>query len=272
MNYRHAFHAGNFADCFKHALLVWCIGALQRKPRPVFFLDTHAGIGCYDLTSAEAVRSGEFRTGIARLHGDPPPALADYLALAGALGSEVYPGSPELFCVLARAGDRVALAELHQEDAARLRRRYRGCAQVHVRDGYEALGALLPPPERRALVLIDPPYERADEFDRIFETLRVVDRKCRAATVLAWYPIKDRAAPRGLQARLRESGLRDLVAAELHLREPTDRARMSGCGMVVKNPPFGFESAARPILDALRARLCDGEAGAGSELLRLADE
>lgn len=272
MNYRHAFHAGNFADCFKHALLVWCIRAMQRKPKPIFFLDTHAGIGRYDLAGSEAARTGEWISGIARLARDPPPPLADYVALARALGEGAYPGSPELFCRLARPCDRVALVELHAEDAAALRSRYRGRAQVHARDGYEALGALLPPPEKRALVLIDPPFEAPDEFARLFDALCVAEAKCPSAAVLAWYPIKDRAKPRAFHDRLRESGLGDLLAAELLLRTPTDAARLNGCGMVLKNPPFGFEAAAAPMLDALLSRLGSGEEGAAVRLDRLADE
>ena len=272
MNYRHAFHAGNFADCFKHALLAWCVRAMQRKPKPALFLDTHAGIGRYDLAGTEARRTGEFLAGIARLAENPPAPLADYVALATALGPHAYPGSPEILCMLARADDRVALAELHPEDAATLRRLYRGRAQVHARDGYEALGALLPPPEKRALVLVDPPFESPDEFDRLAQALHVADQKFRPATVLAWYPIKDRAAPRAFHETLREAGLRDLLAAELLLREPTDAARLNGCGMVLKNPPFGFEAAATPMLDALLARLGHAEPDAATRLLRIADE
>jgi 23S rRNA (adenine2030-N6)-methyltransferase len=272
MNYRHAFHAGNFADCFKHALLAWCIRATQRKDKPVLFLDIHAGPGRYDLAGSEASRTGEWLRGILRLRDDPPAPLADYVALAGGLGEYMYPGSPELFCMLARPGDRVALAELHPDDAATLRRNFRGRAQVHERDGFEALGALLPAPEKRALVLIDPPYESPDEFDRVAAALATADRRMRDAVCLAWYPIKGRAESRTLHDRLRDAGLRDLVAAELVLREPIDAARLNGCGMVLKNPPFGYDHAFPPMLEALLARLGDGEAGAGTRTFRIADE
>ena len=272
MNYRHAFHAGNFADCFKHAILVWCIRAMQRKDRPVLFLDTHAGIGRYDLSGAEASRTGEALRGIFRLRDDPPGTLADYVALATSFGEGSYPGSPELFCMLARPCDRVALVELHPEDSALLRKAFRARAQVHQRCGYEALGALLPAPEKRALVLIDPPFESADEFDRLFAALATADARMRAAVVLAWYPIKDRAASRAFHQRLQDGDLSDLVCAELLLREPVDAARLNGCGIILKNPPFGFETALPAMLDALLARLGDGEAGAGVRLVRLADE
>jgi 23S rRNA (adenine2030-N6)-methyltransferase len=270
MNYRHAFHAGNFADCFKHALLVWCIRALQRKDRPLFLLDTHAGIGLYDLAGSEAARTGEWLAGIARLRDDPPPPLADFVAFASADGPHAYPGSPELMVRLARAGDRVALCELHAEDAATLKHRYRGRAAVHARDGFEALAGLLPPPERRALVLIDPPYEGADEFARCTAALATIARKFAPATVLVWYPIKGRAPSRAFLDGLREAGYRDLVSAELLLRPPIDAARLNGSGLLVRNPPFGFEAAAQEILAALAARLAEPD-GAHA-VTRIADE
>jgi 23S rRNA (adenine2030-N6)-methyltransferase len=272
MNYRHAFHAGNFADCVKHAALVWCVRAIQRKPTPAFFLDTHAGPGRYDLAGQEASVTSEWLRGIFRLREAPPAPLADFVALAASGGEDVYPGSPELLARLARAGDRVAACELHPDDAALLRRNLRGRAQVHARDGYAALAALLPPPERRGLVLIDPPYEQPDEFTRLFEAIATVHARFAGGVVLAWYPIKDFSAPRALHDALREAGLPDLVAAELWLREPLDAARLNGCGLVVKNPPFGFELAAREILDALLARLSDGEAGAGTRVVRITAE
>lgn len=272
MNYRHAFHAGNFADCFKHALLVWCVQAMQRKPGGVMWLDTHAGIGRYDLAAATPNRTGEYRAGIARLLADPPGALADYLDLVRAAGEHVYPGSPDLLLALARAQDRVVLNEMHPEDAETLRRRYRGRAAAHERDAWEVWPALLPPPERRALVLVDPPYEATDEAERVLATLAIAHKKFPAAVTMIWYPIKGRAAPRALHNALRLSGIRDTVAAELWLREPTDAARLNGCGVLLVNPPYGFEAAAPPMLAALLAPLSDGEQGAGTALLRIADE
>lgn len=274
MNYRHAFHAGNFADCFKHALLAWCVRAMQRKEKPLFLLDTHAGIGRYDLAADEPSRTGEWLAGIFRLRADPAPPLADYLALADALGPNAYPGSPELMCMLARPGDRVALVEKHPQDAALLRARYRGRAQVHERCGYQALRALLPPPERRALVLVDPPFEAPDEFDRLAEALVAGHGRFAPAVLLGWYPVKGRAPARALHDRLRAAGVPDVVAAELMLRpEPLDAARLNGCGLVVVNPPFGFEDAARDMLAALAAQLAPELAPQGGwTLMRIADE
>ena len=271
MNYRHAFHAGNFADCMKHALLVWLQSAMIRKPAGVFFLDTHAGTGHTDLAGVEAQRTGEWHQGIARLTAPPEP-LADYVALVQQLG--LYPGSPMLIRARMRPQDRLACCELHPQDHAALKRRFArdGLVSVHRRDAWEALGALLPPEQRRALVLIDPPYEAPDEFDRLVAGLRVGYARMPTAVFAAWYPIKHRAPPRELYLALRASGLRDVVAAELWLREPLDAARLNGCGLVVVNPPFGFEAAAGEILAALLLRLGDGEAGAGQAVIRLVDE
>lgn len=272
MNYRHAFHAGNFADCMKHALLVWLLRAMARKEAGFFVLDTHAGVGRYELATGPAARTGEWRRGIARVLDDPPTPLADYAELVRALG--LYPGSPLLIRALLRPQDRLACCELHPEDAAELRRTCPGDRQVgiHRRDGWEALGGLLPPPERRGLVLIDPPYERPDEFDRLAAGLRVGHSRFASGVFAAWYPIKHRAPVRLFHNALRRSGLRDIVAAELLLREPLEPTRLNGCGLLVVNPPWRFEDEARPILDALVDSLGDGEPGQGATLIRLADE
>lgn len=263
MNYRHAYHAGNFADCMKHALLVWLLRAMARKDKGFAVLDTHAGVGRYDLAGLPAERTGEWRAGIGRLMGVTDPALAEYLALVNQLG--LYPGSPALIRALLRAQDRLVCCELHPDDIKPLRRAFRDDAQVavHHRDGYEAIGALLPPPERRGLVLIDPPYEAADEFVRLVEAIRLVHRRFPSGVLAAWYPVKSRAQARGLHGDVVASGIRDVVAAELWLREPIDAARLNGCGLLVVNPPFGFAAAAAEILGALLGRLGNREVGEG---------
>ena len=171
-----------------------------------------------------------------------------------------------------RPGDALACCELHPEDAAALRRRFRTdpIVAVHQRDGYEAIGALLPPPQRRGLVLIDPPYEQTDEFERVAAALVAGAQRFDNGVYAAWYPIKHRSPVTGFHHALRHSGLRDMIACELWLREPTDPTRLNGCGLLVRNPPFGFEAEAGPILAALRDTL--GEDGAGADILRLVDE
>jgi 23S rRNA (adenine2030-N6)-methyltransferase len=272
MNYRHAFHAGNFADCLKHAALVWLLRAMARKPGGFLYLDTHAGIGRYDLSDGPALRTGEWRAGIGRLRERPDPALADYLAQVESLG--LYPGSPVLARALLRRQDRMVACELHPEDYRSLRLAFLDDAQVaiHKRDAWEALGAFLPPPERRGLVLIDPPYEAEDEFDRLAEGLRTAWRRFPTGVFAAWYPIKHRAPVRAFDIAVREAGLRDVVAAELALRAPLDPARLNGCGLLVVNPPFRFEVEVPPILAALLAGLGTGEPGAYAGVERLVDE
>jgi 23S rRNA (adenine2030-N6)-methyltransferase len=278
VNYRHAYHAGNFADCMKHALLVWLLQAMARKDTPFLVLDTHAGTGATDLNAAEPQRTGEAASGILRLLDAPDPALSDYLAVIRACG--LYPGSPAIAQALLRpprgglAGDRLVCCELHPEDFAVLRRRFARARQVsmHHRDGYEALTALLPPPERRGLILIDPPYEAPDEFDRLAARMRAAHARFPTGVYAAWYPIKHRAPVRAFHAAIQQAGIRDVVAAELALREPVDAARLNGCGLLVVNPPWRFEAAAQPILTALLAHLGNGEPGAGASMLRLADE
>ena len=272
MNYRHAYHAGNFADCMKHALLVWLLRAMARKPAGFFVLDTHAGRGRYDLEVGPAALTGEWRAGIGRLLEDPPAALADYLGLVRQCG--LYPGSPTLIAAMVRPQDRLACCELQAEEYAALKRLFRANDRVavHHRDGWEALAALLPPPERRALVLVDPPYEPLDDFARLAERLRAGHARCPGGVFAAWYPIKHRARVREFHLGLRDTGMRDIVIAELWLREPLDAARLNGCGLAVINPPFRFDVEAPPILEALLARLGDGAAGAGVVLERLVDE
>ena len=268
MNYRHAFHAGNFADCFKHAILLWCLGALQRKPAGLFVLDTHAGAGHYDLGSEAAQRTGEARDGIFRLLDNPPLALLDYVAL---VARDLYPGSPAIVRAVMRPQDRLACCELHPEDAAPLRRRFRHDAQtaVHLRDGYEAIGALLPPALKRALVLIDPPYEATDEASRVAGAIRAAHARMPGATLLAWYPIKHRAPVRALHADVTAP---DAIAVEIWLREPLDPARLNGCGLLIVNPPYGFAAELPPILAALLAGLGNRDPGQGTRVVRLTAE
>jgi 23S rRNA (adenine2030-N6)-methyltransferase len=269
MNYRHAFHAGNFGDCMKHALLIALLRALLRKPGPVFVLDTHAGAGHYDLAAAPALRTNEAADGISRLLDHTPTALEDYVAAVRRLG--LYPGSPELVRSMMRADDRLACCEAHPEDCAALRRLFRGDRQVavHQRDAWQALKALLPPAQKRGLVLIDPPFEEPGEFGRVAEGLMLAHRRFPTAVLAAWYPVKHRAPVRGIFDAL---ALRDVIAAELLLREPLDPTRLNGCGLLIVNPPYRFEQEAQPVLDALLDSLGRREPGEAALVMRLADE
>jgi 23S rRNA (adenine2030-N6)-methyltransferase len=272
MNYRHAFHAGNFADCVKHAVLVWLLQAMARKATPFCVLDTHAGAGHYDLSAAPAQRTGEAGSGILKLLEDTPPPLAAYVDLVRSLG--LYPGSPAIIQALLRPNDRAIACELHPEDQAELRRFLGRDPRfaVHLRDGYAAINAFLPPAERRGLTLIDPPYEAADEFDRVASTLIAAQKRFAGGVLAAWYPIKHRAPVRAVHTALRAGGLRDAVALEFLLREPLDPTRLNGCGIILVNPPFRFDSDLPPILNSLLDRLGDRSHGEAATLERLTDE
>ena len=260
----------------KHALLVWMLRALARKPAGFMVLDTHAGLGRYDLTGDEALRTGEWHGGIGRLLAardaglSMPEGIGDYLGLIDQLG--LYPGSPALIQALLRSADRLVCCELHPEDQAGLRARMRGQPQVsvHLRDGYEAMRAFLPPRERRALVLIDPPYEAPDEFTRLTEALRQGCIRFPSGIFTVWYPIKHRAPARAFHAAVVEAGIRDVVAVELLLREPTDADRLNGCGLLVVNPPWRFMEEAEPMLASLAAIFAGNEGTA--RVVRIAEE
>jgi 23S rRNA (adenine2030-N6)-methyltransferase len=256
MNYRHAFHAGGINDVFKHAVLVVLLEHLLQKPTACCYIDTHAGLGRYDLTAEAADKTGEFRAGIGRLlAGEPPPALARYADLVRAAqpaapALQVYPGSPALAHALLRPHDRLVLVELHPEEAAGLRRQFRDDARVHVhhRDGYEALAAFVPPPERRGLVLIDPPYEERDEFETLVDAAARAHRRWPTGQFALWYPIKERGAVDRFHAALAATGLRKLLVVEF-LATPDDA--LKGSGLILINPPWRIEERLAALLEAL---------------------
>jgi 23S rRNA (adenine2030-N6)-methyltransferase len=268
VKYRHAFHAGNFADVTKHAALVAALLRLMEKDRPLFLLDTHAGRGRYELAAAH----GESRSGIARIAAagleGAHPALARYLGLVRDLNPDgklrAYPGSPMIEAALMRAGDRAAFCELQPAEADALRREFHGDARigVHCRDGFEALVALLPPPEKRGLALIDPPYEETDaDFARVANALVAASARWPQGVLMAWYPIKEGAVAARLHRRLVDAGLRRLLVAELCVHPDDSRAGLNGSGLVTLNPPWQFEADLRRVLPLLHAALAEGGAG-----------
>ncbi|MEP0708258.1 MAG: 23S rRNA (adenine(2030)-N(6))-methyltransferase RlmJ [Parvibaculum sp.] len=282
MNYRHAYHAGNFADVMKHGLLALVVEHLKKKDKPFFLLDTHAGTGMTDLSGEEAQKTGEYRQGIARILAadNPHPALAPCLAAIRALGGDPltrYPGSPALMAHLARPDDRLAFCELHPEDAAALRANFRRDARVktHEMDGYTALKAMLPPKERRGAVLIDPPFEDRAEFAALARALAEAHRRFATGTFLLWYPVKDPSVSGAFLESLAAEGPPKTLALELHVMA-ADPARMTGCGLVVVNPPFALtekgadgKSTALSLLDWLATTLSQGPgARAREEWLR----
>jgi 23S rRNA (adenine2030-N6)-methyltransferase len=267
VNYRHAFHAGNHADVLKHAVLLFCIDALKRKATPFAALDTHAGSGLYDLLSVEALRSPEWQDGIGKLMDwtDPPPLIARLIEVVRALNADaalrLYPGSPKLIADALRDDDLLMACELHPEEHAVLRRNLPRASniQVHARDGWEALSALLPPPLKRGLVLIDPPYEGPDELRQAVDAIGVCLRRFSHGTMLWWRPLKSQSALDAADAEVREhmlaSGARETLRADLWLSPPSPLGKLVGSSVFLINPPFGLKEALRESLPALATRL-----------------
>jgi 23S rRNA (adenine2030-N6)-methyltransferase len=275
MNYDHAFHAGNFADVFKHAILARVIDYLKRKPAPFRIIDTHAGSGAYDLTADAATRTGEWRGGIGALDPDAMPAearalLAPYLAVAeGARGGDRYSGSPALALALARPLDRLLFCELHPAALARLRAavgRDRRAKVIDI-DGYTGLNAFIPPVERRGLVLIDPPFESPDELERMTTALLAAHAKWREGIYVVWYPIKDRRGGERLVAALRSAGVTDALRLELAVARPAADGPLAASGLVVVNPPYVLEAEAACLLPALERQLGGGQGSSSVERL-----
>jgi 23S rRNA (adenine2030-N6)-methyltransferase len=273
MNYRHAYHAGNHADVLKHVVLLALIDALARKPSAFFLLDTHAGRGQYDLEAEEAGKTGEAESGVARLlswarNARPlPTAIARYrnALMAGSddAGRRIYPGSPMLAARAMRADDRLAACELHPEDAAALKALFAREPRVgvHQRDGYAALAGLVPPKEKRGLVLIDPPYEaQGAEFDAVLAALRDGLQRWATGVYAVWYPIKQRRTLLPFLRKVAALPARQMLVAELLVRPDDSPLRMNGSGMLILNPPWQFDAEIASALPGLVAAL--GEPGA----------
>jgi 23S rRNA (adenine2030-N6)-methyltransferase len=261
MNYRHAFHAGNFADVHKHTVLVRVLLHLRLKPTAFRVIDTHAGSGRYDLRGAEATRAGEWHQGIERVwrageggvgHDLMRPYLDAVTALNPAGELRFYPGSPLIVQSLLRAQDRLIACELEPVAAAALTTAMRGdrrCKALTI-DGWTAATAYVPPPERRGLVLIDPPFEEASDFTQLSEILAVAHRKWPTGSYLLWYPIKDRAAPDALARQVRKLSVPNILRCELTMAPERDGG-LVGSGLLVVNPPFTLERDLRLLMSGL---------------------
>ncbi|UOO81140.1 23S rRNA (adenine(2030)-N(6))-methyltransferase RlmJ [Uruburuella testudinis] len=261
LSYRHAFHAGNHADMLKHFTLYLVLDYFNRKDKPYWYIDTHSGAGLYDLRGPEAQKVGEHRHGIARMQAAPvlPETLAAFLGrLNGSLPEpHLYCGSPWLAQSLLRPGDKLRLFELHPADfqhlqanmqEARLGRR----GQLAQADGYQGLIALLPPPTRRAVVLIDPPYEEKQDYTRVTHTLKEAQKRFAQGCYLVWYPCLSREESRQLPRRLQALSPENYLQAELYVQHPrADGFGMHGSGMFVINPPYLLAKQLEEALPAL---------------------
>jgi 23S rRNA (adenine2030-N6)-methyltransferase len=285
MNYRHAYHAGNFADVVKHAILALVITHLKKKPAPFRVIDTHAGAGIYDLRAEAADKTGEWRSGIGRLVGPeaeaiPAPCaeiLKPYLGAVRAMNPagrlRRYPGSPRLARALMRAGDQLVANELHPEDGAELKALFARDPDTKVLglDGWTALKSLLPPKERRGVILIDPPFEEPGELERLKEALRQAVARFATGIYLLWYPIKDTKPIAALQRSLLGDGHARLLRVELLVRFPRHPDALNGAGLFILNPPFRLDETLQQLMPFLAARLAQGS-GSGSEVRWLAGE
>lgn len=269
MNYRHSYHAGNFADVLKHALQWVCLSYLREKEKPFWLLDTHAGIGMYDLLGEQATKTGEWQEGIARILAaeQAPASIQGYVETIQALNQDAglrwYPGSPYLAAAQLRPQDQLVLCELHPEDAQSLVENVqqgfpqRGQIKVETqRNGYAALKALTPPPIKRGMVLIDPPFEQPYEFGQIVRALAEGTRRWATGTYVVWYPIKDPLAIGEFHQQMADlPQVGKAFAVDLLVRAPVDAKKMNGCGMLFVNPPYGVLQQLNELLDFLLPHL-----------------
>lgn len=262
LSYRHAYHAGNHADVLKHAVLVLLLNALRRKDKPFVCIDTHAGAGRYDLSDPRALQTGEAAAGVARWWQSKAAPLAPWLALVRALNPDGqlrwYPGSPLLARALLRDGDRLALCELHPTDYAALATEFAGDPAVRVAraDAHTQLKAWLPPPERRGLVFVDPPYELRGEEAQVVELLSEGHRRWATGVYAIWYPILTRLAAQRFVERLGGTGIRRQLTIEYMPEGEESLAGLKGSGVLIVNPPYQLDEE----LEALAAVLADGDA------------
>jgi 23S rRNA (adenine2030-N6)-methyltransferase len=280
MNYRHAYHAGNHADVLKHAVLALVFDRLKGKEKPFRFVDAHAGIGRYRLAADEAVKTGEWRDGVGRLYapdGEPlrlpetaEAELAPWRAAVAAVNTggplAVYPGSPGVARQALRPADRLTLNELHPEDVETLRVEMRSDRRVTITalDALPAVKAALPPPERRGVILIDPPYEKAGEPERALAALREGVKRFATGVFLLWYPITGDNVAARIVSGVMELGLPETLSATLTVRAPVADGGLAGSGMIIVNPPYRLDVALQALLPALAERLAQSAAFSAS--------
>ena len=276
LSYRHQFHAGNVSDVFKHALLCRLLLALGRKDKPYFVLDTHAGLGLYDLQHDWSEKTGEWRKGIARVFGrsDAPEALRPYLDAVRAENPDgnlrFYPGSPRITRRLMRDNDRLALCELNRDDCAALQAAMHGerHTAIHNQDGFTSIKGFLPPRERRGLTFIDSAFDEADEFGRVLRTVKEAHSRFATGMIAVWYPLMAPSAMAAFARSVQAAGLPKTLQLELSVHDEHFTEHIRGSGLLVINPPYGLDEEAPPLLDWLwRALSPEGEGGVRCEWL-----
>jgi 23S rRNA (adenine2030-N6)-methyltransferase len=245
MNYRHAYHAGNHTEVFKHAALTMLLDYLRLKAKPFLVLDTHSGIGYYDLQSVEALKTHEWQDGVGRIFKTPLSSAPTYSELLGNLNPDslsVYPGSPEIISRSLRLGDRLIANELHPDDFDLLRVRYGRASGVQIqnRDGYDAINAAVPPLERRGLVFVDPPFEKTDEVNTMCRALAKGLKKWNTGIFCLWYPYKTSFIGDTLSEFAKDHGFPSTLRAEF-LAFPADGLTLAGGGLLICNTPWKFD-------------------------------
>jgi 23S rRNA (adenine2030-N6)-methyltransferase len=268
MNYRHIYHAGNFADIAKHVGLLYCLDALKRKDAGFFVLDTHAGRGFYDMQAAEVHKSGEAERGIQRLieNGLHIAVLAEYLgAIRGRRGKRLarYPGSPALIAGALRPQDRALFVEIMPAEARAAEREVESAGRVRteIGDGYAALKAFLPPEERRGLVLIDPPYESLDELKTMLQAFTEAHRRWPNGTYLMWYPIRSATQRRMVHARFEALRVPKMLFADLAVHPDDAGVGLAGSGLIIVNPPYGADEYLKNAYAAIHGAIAAGGSG-----------
>jgi 23S rRNA (adenine2030-N6)-methyltransferase len=265
LSYRHAFHAGNFADVFKHVALTALLHTIMRKEKPFFYLDTHAGAGMYDLCSKAPQETAEYADGIGYLwdRSDAPGEVADYLSVVRHFNPDgrprYYPGSPAIARQLIRPCDRMALCELHNSDFPSLAGLFAGDrrVQVHHKDGYKGLTAFLPPKERRGLVLVDPSYEVKQEYAQVVREITAAHQRWPSGTYAIWYPILKSRGIEPFGNGFQQSGMRKILRAEMVVAK--NSPGMQGTGMIIINPPWQFKESLESLLPWLLSALAADE-------------
>ncbi len=271
LSYLHAYHAGNFADVLKHAILIHTLDYLNQKPKPYFYLDTHSGPGLYKLSDSESQKNAEFRNGIAPLwHAkNLPPPIERYKQVIqtcnqdnNALDLDYYPGSPWIAASLTRDMDRLSFCELHPRESETLAHNFQQDRRVKPlhQDGFQTAIATMPPKERRGLVLIDPPYEVKQDYDRVVEVLTACHKRFATGTYAIWYPVVKRNIIEQMLKQIQHCGIKNIQVFELGLQADTTERGMTSSGMIVINPPWTLWQAMETSLPFLAKQL-GGEKG-----------
>jgi 23S rRNA (adenine2030-N6)-methyltransferase len=268
MNYRHNFHAGNFADVMKHITLTFILEKLCEKPAPFCVIDTHAGQGLYDLQGEAALRTSEADEGILKLlaYPIPSPLFLPYLKAVRAVNQQeirFYPGSPKVAQAFIREHDRLLLTELHPESCATLKMLMakEKRAQIFERDGYASLKALLPPPEKRGVILIDPPFEKKDEREQIIKALAAALKRFAHGIYMIWYPIKSRNQLGNFQNQIRQLSPEKYLSLDFYLYRDEHANRLNGSGLIILNPPWQLREKLEIVMPELLAILGRAERG-----------